>query len=83
MLKKNGFGMVLIDVRTDEEFAAGHRECALHFALSRLEAGELPALPKDTALEVYCRSGGRSERAKDILSAAGFVNVVNGGGFRN
>ena len=70
-----------LDVRTKEEWNEGHKQNALHFELARLIAGEIPPLEKDTELQVYCRSGQRSEVACNILRSAGFVNVHNAGGF--
>jgi phage shock protein E len=44
--------------------------------------GELPNLPKDAKIEVYCRSGGRAEAAKQILNSAGFNDAENIGGYQ-
>lgn len=70
----------LIDVRTQAEWDGGHAPQAQHFELSRLEAGELPGLPKDAAIYVYCRSGNRSGMAVALLEKAGYTNVTNAGG---
>ncbi|TSC60335.1 MAG: rhodanese domain-containing protein [Parcubacteria group bacterium LiPW_15] len=74
---------VLLDVRTKEEWDTGHAENAIHFELARLEAGELPEIPKDKAICVYCAAGGRAEAAKSILASKGFSNVKNIGGLRD
>lgn len=79
---KNG-GTVLIDVRTDEEWAAGHAEGAIHLELTRIEAGEMPGVPKDKTICVYCAAGGRAETAKGILISQGFNKVKNIGGLRD
>lgn len=70
----------LIDVRTQEEWDAGHAPQAEHFELARLEAGELPDVPKDATIYVYCRSGNRSGMAVEILERAGYTDVTNAGG---
>lgn len=70
-----------IDVRREEEWNEGHKPEALHFELSRIENGEVPPVPKDSDIHVYCRSGGRAGRAKELLLKLGFENVVNDGGF--
>jgi len=70
-----------IDVRTQPEFDAGHIPDALHHDLELLERGVFPDIPKDTQIQVYCRSGNRSALAKMILEQAGFTNVTNIGGF--
>lgn len=73
----------LLDVRTDDEWNAGHALGAVHFDLVRLQNGELPPIPKDSAVYVYCRSGVRAAAAKEILEQGGYANVVNFGGLAN
>lgn len=68
-----------IDVRTDQEWEAGHLDGAVHFDLARLQNGELPSLPKDTPIALYCRSGNRAGQALQILEQNGFTNVRNAG----
>lgn len=70
-----------IDVRTDQEWAAGHLDGAMHFDLARLQQGELPPLPKDAAIALYCRSGHRAGQALQILQQNGFSHVRNAGAF--
>lgn len=71
---------LLLDVRTDAEWAAGHAAPAVHFDLARLQNGELPSVPKNTPIYVYCRTGHRAGEAQTILSRAGYTNVTNIGG---
>jgi rhodanese-related sulfurtransferase len=68
--------VVLLDVRTQEEYDSGHIQDTLFIPLSELESrlGELN--PSDHIL-VYCRSGGRSAEAADILVTNGFTHVYN------
>jgi rhodanese-related sulfurtransferase len=68
---------VLLDVREDDEWAAGHAPDAVHLALSRLHPDRLP--PADTYL-VICRSGNRSGRVVAALTRGGFRarNVAGG-----
>ncbi len=70
-----------VDVRTQEEYAQGHYEGALHHDLALLLEGTMPDIAKDTEIRVYCRSGNRAEIAKDILFDNGFTNVTNVGGY--
>lgn len=70
----------LIDVRTQEEWDAGHAPQAEHLELARLQAGELPDVPKDATIHVYCRSGNRATTAVEILEQAGYTDVTNIGG---
>jgi phage shock protein E len=71
-------GGVLLDVRTPEEFAAGHARGARNIPVHELSA-RLHELPAGTAVVVYCRSGARSAVAQAMLAQAGF-DAVNAGG---
>jgi rhodanese-related sulfurtransferase len=72
-------GAVLLDVREDDEWAAGHAPSAVHIPL-----GELPARHGELAAEqevyVICRSGGRSARAVAWLNGNGYTSVNVAGG---
>jgi rhodanese-related sulfurtransferase len=72
-------GAWLLDVREDDEWAAGHAPSATHIPLGQLGArtGELPV---DQEIYVICRSGVRSARAAQALNGAGWqaVNVAGG-----
>lgn len=77
---------LLIDVRTAEEYAERHAAGAFHVPLDDILAGELGVLTdveKNTPLRLYCRSGNRSEKAKQALEAYGFSDVVNLGGLED
>jgi rhodanese-related sulfurtransferase len=69
---------VLVDVREQDEWEAGHVEGALHIPMGELIAriGELP----DERLFVLCRVGGRSAQVVQYLVAQGrdAVNVDGG-----
>ncbi|NKF51131.1 rhodanese-like domain-containing protein [Shewanella sp. WXL01] len=75
-------GAMVIDVRTAEEFAAGHLDNAINipfeFIVSRLAK---LGVAKDTDIVLYCRSGRRSGIAHNELIKAGFTNSHNGGGY--
>ncbi|WP_181138965.1 rhodanese-like domain-containing protein [Streptomyces sp. Ru72] len=72
---------VLLDVREQPEWNAGHAPGALHVPLSRLIAGAaLPAPARGRPLVVMCRSGRRSQQAVALLTARGADAVdVEGG----
>ncbi|RAL55808.1 hypothetical protein BLD25_04015 [Candidatus Gracilibacteria bacterium GN02-872] len=72
-----------VDVRTDEEWAEGHIDGAIHLTLADVEAGKTEILPKDKELRVYCRSGRRSAQAIEALKKQGFTNLVNAGGMKD
>ena len=71
---------VFVDVRTDEEWQAGHLNNAIHLDLSKIQQGQLPDLSKDTPVAIYCRSGNRAGQALKIFQQNGFTNVRNAGG---
>ena len=72
---------VLLDVREDDEWQAGHAPDAVHIPMTEL-ADRLDDLPEATPLYVICRSGGRSARVTGYLNANGWdaVNVAGGMG---
>jgi phage shock protein E len=73
--------VVYVDVRSPEEFAAGHVENAINIPHTEMRErySELESF-RDDAIVVYCRSGRRSGIALDVLEDVGFENVRNGGG---
>jgi rhodanese-related sulfurtransferase len=72
---------LVLDVREDKEFAAGHIPKARHIPLGQL-AGRLQELEKfkTKPILVTCRSGQRSARACGMLKKAGFESVYNQAG---
>ena len=72
-------GAVLLDVREDDEWQAGHAPDAVHVPMSELPA-RLPEVPTGRELAVVCRSGARSARVTGWLRAQGYdaVNVAGG-----
>ncbi|MCR9164330.1 MAG: rhodanese-like domain-containing protein [Nannocystaceae bacterium] len=73
-------GAHLIDVRSPEEYAAGHVEGARNIPHGEIGARASEVGAKDEPVVVYCRSGVRSAKAKATLEAAGFSEVHNLGG---
>lgn len=74
---------VVIDVRTREEFDAGH--LALTDRQLDVMNGDfqntMPQLDKSKTYYLYCRSGNRSGQAARMMKQSGFENVYNVGGF--
>jgi phage shock protein E len=70
-----------IDVRTAEEYAAGHVGQAVNIPYEEIaqRISEVTT-EKDAEIYLYCRSGRRSGIAKAALDEAGFTRVVNAGG---
>jgi len=71
---------LVVDVRTQAEFAGGHYEGAINIPLSEINV-QLDKLgpDKDKPIVLYCHSGARSASAKRTLEAYGFTNVLNAG----
>ena len=72
---------VIIDARTEEEFAEGHIENAMlipEYEISERAERELP--DKEQLILVYCRSGRRSKIASEELVNLGYTNVKEFGG---
>ena len=73
----------LLDVRTPKEYQEGHLIGAtnMNFFDEDFKA-RLEALPKEKTYFVYCRSGGRSGKTREIMRQAGFQRVYDmSGGF--
>ena len=72
---------VIIDARTEAEFAEGHIEGAIlipEYEIAERAPGELR--DKDQLILVYCRSGRRSKIAAEALASLGYTNVKEFGG---
>lgn len=77
-------GAVIIDVRTDWEWSAGHHPDALHMQNTQLlEKISKAGIGKDQTIVLYCRSGKRAKQSTLDLQAAGYTNVINAGGFKD
>lgn len=70
-------GAVLLDVRTPEEFGAGHIPGAVNIPVQQLEKRIAEVGSSDKQVVVYCRSGNRSAKAKRMLEQAGFKDVID------
>ena len=81
-------GYTHVDVRSEQEYAAGHPAGAINVPLMFAGPGGMSPnpdflrmmtalFPKDTKLVLGCRSGARSLRAAEMLSGAGFSAVVD------
>ncbi len=66
--------LVILDVRTQEEYDAGHIEGATLIPVLEL-SDRLDELDKGSELLVYCRTGNRSSSAVEILENAGFTKL--------
>ena len=73
-------GAVLLDVRTPQEYRAGHVPGSKNVPLQEIDRVGEAVGGKDTPLFVYCRSGARSRQAVGALRRMGYLNVKNIGG---
>lgn len=72
---------VILDVRTEEEFAQGHIPGAMLIPDYAIREEAEKALPdKDALILVYCRSGRRSKNAAETLAELGYTNIREFGG---
>ena len=72
--KKN----VVLDVRTDKEFAAGHIPGALNLNFHGTDfEKKVSALNKDRTYLVHCAAGVRSAKDCEVMTRLGFANLVD------
>jgi rhodanese-related sulfurtransferase len=77
-LQSSGAKFTLIDVREDNEWAAGHATGAVHISKGVIERDIEAKMPqKDAKLVLYCGGGSRSALAADALMKMGYSNVFS------
>ena len=77
-------GHIIVDVRREDEFAAGHipnAVCIPNESIGKEKPKELPDF--DQMILAYCRSGRRSKEAAKKLAAMGYTNVLEFGGINS
>jgi phage shock protein E len=81
-MSSSPYSSLWIDVRTTDEFNAGHIEGAVHIPYEEIAARISDiTTDKNAVIHLYCRSGNRSGIAQHTLLAMGFNNAVNEGGY--
>jgi len=70
-------GALLVDVRTETEFASGHLNGAISMPLARLSEGAPSLREKHKPIVVYCASGIRSGAARRVLRRVGVEEVYD------
>lgn len=70
-------GAILLDVRTPQEFAAGHLDGAINVPVDRVADRIASVAKPDQPIVVYCRSGARSGAATRALRARGYGQVLD------
>lgn len=83
-LKQSGEDHLLIDVREESEWAAGHAAGAMHLSKGVIERDIETKIPEqDRKLVLYCGGGFRSALAADNLRKMGYSNAISlDGGWR-
>ena len=76
--------VIVVDVRTLEEYNEGHIPNAISVPLETIEnEAEAKLKNKDALILVYCRSGRRSREAALKLIEKGYTNVIDFGGIKD
>ncbi len=73
----------VLDVRTPQEYAAGHLTSARNVTLGDDFAEAVASLPRTGTYVLYCASGNRSAQAASIMAGRGFTDVVDAGGLND
>ena len=77
-LAASGTAFVLVDVREESEWAAGHAAGAIHLGRGIIERDIEKTVPDpDTKLVLYCGGGFRSALAADNLQKMGYRDVIS------
>ena len=77
-------GYLIVDVRTAQEYAAGHLPNAVNIPNESIGKEMPPQLPDtEQLIFVYCRSGRRSKEAAQKLADMGYLNIVEMGGIND
>lgn len=83
ILKTNS-NVVLLDVRSSQEYIEGHIRGSINIPVYDIEKQAKNKLNKDSIIIVYCSAGIRSKRAIQILEKLGYENLYNvEGGIEN
>jgi len=75
---------IILDVRTEKEFASGHIEGAILIPDYEIRLRAEKDLPdKEKTILVYCRSGRRSKLAAQALADMGYTHILEFGGIQS
>lgn len=72
-------GAIILDVRTQGEYAGGHIKGSINISVDQLRNNLHRLADKQKPIITCCASGMRSGSAKGILETNGYTNVHNGG----
>ena len=69
--------LIILDVRTPEEFNAGHLAKALNLNFYEEDfADKIERLPASKTYMVYCHTGGRAAKTAELMEQVGFRKVL-------
>ena len=69
---------ILVDVRTPEEYEAGHIDNAMNINwFDSNFAKNFEKMDKNKTIYLYCKKGGRSAKAAHLLDSLGYKNAIN------
>lgn len=72
-------GAILLDVRTSEEYIAGHIEGAINIPVEKLRENLASLVNKQGIIIACCTNGSKSWYAKNLLDSTGYMHVYDGG----
>jgi rhodanese-related sulfurtransferase len=78
LISQKNVPYLLIDVRSPEEFAAGHLPTAVNIPLEDIPL-KMPKMDNNEMVLTYCNTGIMASMAADKLKSAGYTNVTSGG----
>lgn len=80
-----GKNVQLVDVRTEEEYEIGRIDDAVNFNVVQGEKflEQIKTLDKSKPVYLYCKAGGRSNRAAELLKSEGFTQIFDYSGGYN
>jgi phage shock protein E len=76
MQARKDASLLLLDVRTPSEYAAGHIPGAVNIPHDQI-AARLSEIPKNDEVVLYCHSGRRAGLAADVLAANGYTKLAH------
>jgi len=77
LLQKKDSNMVILDVRTSDEFEIGNVENSINLDVSKDDFAEKAKnLDKDKAYFIYCKSGARASKASKIMLDLRFNSII-------
>lgn len=70
--------VILVDVRTPEEYESGHIEKAININWFDSDfADQIRSIDKEKTIYLYCKKGGRSAKAAELLGSMGYEKVID------